>query len=127
MHEKAAVLAADEVVFDLEDAVAPAAKSEAREAIASTLAQPVWADRTVAVRVDAPGSLELDADLDLIAALHGGGINLTVVVPKVEASAELLAVAERVGSRVGLQALIETPAGVEAAAAIARRASSCAR
>jgi citrate lyase beta subunit/acyl dehydratase len=120
MHEKAAVLAADEVVFDLEDAVAPSAKSEAREAIASTLTQPVWADRTVAVRVNAPGSPELDADLDLITTLHGGGIELTIVVPKVEAGADLLAVAERVGSRVGLQALIETPAGVEAAAAIAR-------
>ena len=65
MHEKAVVLAADEVVFDLEDAVAPAAKSEAREAIASTLTQSAWADRTVAVRVNAPGSSELDAHLDL--------------------------------------------------------------
>jgi len=74
MHEKAAALPADEVVFDLEDAVAPGAKREAREAIAATLASPVWARRTVAVRVNAPGSPELDADLVLVAALHAAGV-----------------------------------------------------
>ena len=37
MHEKALAVPADEVVFDLEDAVAPTAKQEAREAIARTL------------------------------------------------------------------------------------------
>ena len=35
MHEKALAVPADEVVFDLEDAVAPGAKQEAREAIAA--------------------------------------------------------------------------------------------
>ncbi len=38
MHEKALSVPADEVVFDLEDAVAPSAKPEAREAIARQVA-----------------------------------------------------------------------------------------
>ena len=42
MHEKALGVPADEVVFDLEDAVAPTAKQEAREAIARTLGRPEW-------------------------------------------------------------------------------------
>ena len=61
---------ADEVVFDLEDAVAPGAKREARDAIARTLGRPDWAERSVAVRVNAPGSSELAADLELIGRLN---------------------------------------------------------
>ncbi len=120
MHEKAAALPADEVVFDLEDAVAPGAKQEAREAVAATLAGSAWRGRTVAVRINAPGSAEVDADLALVAALHAGSVELTAVVPKVEAPEQLLSIAERLGGEVGLQALIETPAGIEAAAAVAR-------
>jgi citrate lyase beta subunit/acyl dehydratase len=120
MHEKALSVPADEVVFDLEDAVAPSAKPEAREAIARTLALTEWRERTVAVRVNAPGSRELDDDLELVASLSG----VTVVVPKVQEPEQLGAIAERVGAGVGLQALIETPAGIEAAAAIAQATPS---
>ena len=87
MHEKALGLAADEVVFDLEDAVAPAAKEQAREAIATTLARPEWAERVVSVRVNAPGSSEFAADLELVRGLRMS--RLTVVVPKVQAPAQL--------------------------------------
>ena len=115
MHEKALGVAADEVVFDLEDAVAPGAKQEARDAIAATLAKPEWAQRTVAVRVNAPASDYHTADLELIAALPG----VTVVVPKVQAPEDLATIERRLGPEVGLQALIETPAGIQAAACIA--------
>jgi citrate lyase beta subunit len=119
MHEKAAGVPADEVVFDLEDAVAPGAKQQAREAIAATLARPEWAQRTVAVRINAPGSSEFAADLELIGALRTTS-RLTVVVPKVEAPDLLRGIAERFDPRIGVQALIETPAGIEAVGAIAR-------
>ena len=118
MHEKALGVPADEVVFDLEDAVAPGAKQQAREAIAATLARPEWAERVVAVRVNALGSSEVGADLELVGGL--GASRLTVVVPKVEEPEQLQALAERLEGRIGLQALIETPAGIEAVAAIAR-------
>jgi citrate lyase beta subunit/acyl dehydratase len=121
MHEKALGVPADEVVFDLEDAVAPWAKQQAREAIAATLARSEWAERVVAVRVNALGSSELGADLELVGAL--GASKLTVVVPKVEEPEQLQAIAERLEARIGLQALIETPAGIEAVSAIARATS----
>lgn len=118
MHERAIDVPADEVVFDLEDAVAQEAKAEAREAIAATLARPEWAERVVAVRVNPVGSGELDRDLELCAMLSRRA-QFTVVVPKVEAPDQLVGIDERLGGRVGLQALIETPAGVEAVAGIA--------
>jgi citrate lyase beta subunit/acyl dehydratase len=119
MHEKALGVSADEVVFDLEDSVAFGAKQQAREAIAVTLAHPAWAQRTVAVRINSPSSSELAADLELVDALRTMR-RLTVVVPKVEAPDRLLAIADRIDPGIGLQALIETPAGIEAAGAIAR-------
>jgi citrate lyase subunit beta/citryl-CoA lyase len=119
MHEKALGVSADEVVFDLEDAVAPGAKQQAREAIAATLTRPEWAEQVIAVRVNAPGSSELAADLELVGALRTTR-GLTVVVPKVEEPEQIRAIVERLDPRIGLQALIETPAGIEAAGAIAR-------
>jgi citrate lyase beta subunit/acyl dehydratase len=119
MHEKALGVPADEVVFDLEDSVAAGAKQQAREAIAATLANPAWAQRTVAVRINPLSSPELAADLALVGAL-GRMRRLSVVVPKVQAPDGLLAIADRLGPGIGLQALIETPAGIEAAGAIAR-------
>jgi citrate lyase beta subunit/acyl dehydratase len=119
MHEKALVVAADEVVFDLEDAVAPGAKEEAREVIARTLGRSEWMERSVAVRVNAPGSSDLDADLEMVRGLGGSG-RLTVVVPKVDGPEVLLEIAARLGTGIGLQALIETPDGIEAVVAIAR-------
>jgi len=68
MHEKAVAIPADEIVFDLEDAVARTAKQDAREAIAATLAQGPWKQRTVAVRINPPASPEHAADLELVAA-----------------------------------------------------------
>jgi citrate lyase beta subunit/acyl dehydratase len=119
MHEKALVVPADEVVFDLEDAVAPSAKQEAREAIAGTLGRPDWRQRTVAVRVNAPASSELAADLELARGL-GRIHDLTVVVPKVAGPDVLVGIAEQLGAGIGLQALIETPEGIEAVGEIAR-------
>ena len=118
MHEKALGVAADEVVFDLEDAVAPGAKKEAREAIARTLGRSEWIERSVAVRVNAPGSSELAVDLELVRGLGGSG-GVTVVVPKVDGPDVLAGIAALLGDGIGLQALIETPEGIEAVAAIA--------
>ena len=52
---KGATLAADEVVLDLEDAVLPGVKDEARAAVAAAL-DGDWAAESVAVRVNAIGS-----------------------------------------------------------------------
>ena len=52
MIEKAKSLPADEVFLDLEDAVAPEAKAEARNQVAVALAQPGWAGQLRGVRVN---------------------------------------------------------------------------
>jgi citrate lyase beta subunit/acyl dehydratase len=113
MHAKALHADADEVVFDLEDAVAADGKEAAREQLALTLASPEWAARAIAVRVNAPGSPEHEADLAMCAA--AGHAGLTIVVPKVQDAADV----EAAAAIASVQALIETPAGLEAAASIA--------
>ena len=121
---KAVTTDADTVVFDLEDAVAPPRKAEARTAVREVLTDPGFdSDCEVAVRVGA-----LDADLD---ALFGAGDDDSgvdprldaLVVPKVESAADVRRVAETVAARevsVPLIALVETAAGVLNAPAVAR-------
>ncbi|MEA2135606.1 MAG: citrate lyase subunit beta / citryl-CoA lyase [Solirubrobacteraceae bacterium] len=123
---KGATLVADEVVLDLEDAVLPASKDEARAAVAAALAGE-WLAEAVAVRVNAIGSPWCHSDLVALAA--SGRDVLTAVLPKVEHPHDLafadrlLAGAEAAAERatpVRLLALIETAAGLAAAADIAR-------
>ncbi len=114
-HVKALGLPCDEVVLDLEDAVAAEHKDEARATVVRTLSEPGWASRTVAVRINA-GS---EADLEAVAAVAGLD-GLTVMLPKVERPEQVTEAAERLaGTGIGLQALIETPAGSLAAHEIA--------
>jgi citrate lyase subunit beta/citryl-CoA lyase len=122
---KGATLAADEVVLDLEDAVLPAVKDEARAAVAAAL-DGDWAAESVAVRVNAIGSPWCHQDLVALAA--SGHDPLTAVLPKVEHPHDLafadrlLSGAEAAAGRatpVRLLALIETAAGLAAAAGIA--------
>ena len=122
---KGATLAADEVVLDLEDAVLPAVKGEARAAVVDALGGE-WAAESVAVRVNAIGSPWCHSDLAALAASKREA--LTAVLPKVEHAGDLafadrlLAGAEAAAGRttpVRLIALIETAAGLAAAAEIA--------
>ena len=52
MIEKAKGLPADEVFLDLEDAVAPDAKAQARKQVGAALAGPGWAGQLRGVRVN---------------------------------------------------------------------------
>jgi citrate lyase beta subunit/acyl dehydratase len=114
-HAKALALPCDEVVLDLEDAVAPEHKAAAREQVVQTLSDPAWRERTVAVRVNAGD----EADLEAVASITGL-TTLTVMLPKVERPEQVQQVAARLtGTGIGLQALVETPAGSAAAHEIA--------
>lgn len=119
-------LEADEVVIDLEDAVVPGAKDEAREVVADALAGD-FAAPSVAVRINAIGTPWCHLDLAAIAACARE--HVTVVLPKVEGAGDLafadrlLAGAEAAAGRetpVRLLALIETAAGLQAAGELAR-------
>jgi citrate lyase subunit beta / citryl-CoA lyase len=123
--EKGATLVADEIVVDLEDAVVPAVKDDARAAVAAALGRE-WVAPAVAVRVNAIGSRW--CHLDLVALAASGRTTLTAVVPKVESPQDLAFVdrllegAEAAAGRhepVRLLALIETAAGLSAVGEIA--------
>ncbi|WP_152041093.1 HpcH/HpaI aldolase/citrate lyase family protein [Salinigranum salinum] len=119
---KAPASGADTVVFDLEDAVAPSRKDEARAAVRAVLVDPAFdPDCEVAVRVGDP-----EADLDVLLGsddADGDEVRLdAVVVPKVESVDDVVAVADLVASHgvdVPLLALVETATGVLNAAAVA--------
>jgi citrate lyase beta subunit len=122
--EKGRTLEADEIVIDLEDAVVPGAKEQARAAVLDALAES-WAAPALAVRVNAIGSPWCHEDLAALASLDK---SVTAVLPKVEGADDiafadrLLAGAEAASGRaepVRLLALIETAAGLQAAGEIA--------
>src|SRR5262249_1623397 len=82
MIEKAKNLPADEVFLDLEDAVAPDAKAEARTQVAAALAEPGWSDQLRGVRVNDWTTPWTHADV--IEVVAGAGASLDIVVlPKV--------------------------------------------
>ena len=118
--EKARTLPVDGLILDLEDAVAPAAKEEARGAVLAALRAGGFGHREVTVRVN--GSATPWGADDLALAARSGAD--AVVLPKVEAPEEVRA-AERALAAAGapeglaLWCMIETPRGVLAAAEIA--------
>ncbi len=119
MLAKAPGLAADELIVDLEDAVAASAKDAARARVTAALERTPWADAAVSVRVNAPRSPWCHLDIAALAALPRQPA--AIVVPKVEGAGDLAFVdrlldgVEAAGGRarpVRVQALIETAAGL---------------
>jgi citrate lyase subunit beta / citryl-CoA lyase len=112
---KAIASRAHAVIVDLEDAVAPSAKQEARDGLASLLETPFA--KVVHVRVNALGTPWGRDDLDIVASL--GGIT-GIHVPKVEEPddvREVLAVVQ--DAPLHVHCLVESALGVERAFAIA--------
>lgn len=115
--EKALSGEADAVVLDLEDAVAPSRKREARESIAEVLTSGI--KKPIFVRINALVSGLAEEDLEAAASSNLAGVR----VPKAESVAEVRFVAERLetsGSPAIVQCLIESGLGLEMALEIAR-------
>jgi citrate lyase beta subunit len=121
---KARATGADMVCIDLEDAVAPAQKTQARAdalAFAATLAADQGsAGFELVIRINALNSIEGQTDLAAISALPV--INFLIMLPKSEdplqiraAQAQLTRVDTDLHSRTGLIALIESAIGIERA------------
>ena len=110
--DKAARAGADQVIVDLEDAVAPARKASARDDVARWLGGPgdAW------VRVNAPGTQWHEHDLRALAGCAG---LRGVMVPKAEDPAALERIAGELRPGTPIVALVETAAGVRDAAAVA--------
>jgi citrate lyase subunit beta/citryl-CoA lyase len=118
--EKARGLPVDGLILDLEDAVAPAAKEEARRAAGVALAAGGFGYREVALRVNGPATPWGAADL-AFAARAGAD---AVVLPKVEFPGEVRDAEETLAAagappELAIWCMIETPRGVLAAAEIA--------
>ncbi|MQA62199.1 MAG: CoA ester lyase [Actinophytocola sp.] len=118
--EKAKTLDADALILDLEDAVAPDAKEEARERVCAAVTSGEYGTREVTIRVNGIDTEWHEADLREAAAAGPDAI----VVPKVNAAAEVLAI-ERALEFAGapehtkIWAMIETPIAMLRAADIA--------
>jgi citrate lyase subunit beta/citryl-CoA lyase len=125
---KARGLAADEVILDLEDAVAPAAKDQARTLVAAALLAEAWSASTRAVRIN--GATTQWAYRDVIDVVERSGACIdAIVLPKVSAPAHVVWLDLLLGQvelaaglppgKIAIEAQIEDAAGLAAADAIA--------
>lgn len=118
--EKARGLAADAIIFDLEDAVAIDEKANARELLAKTLIEADFGPRAKLVRINGFDTEWGATDLDVIAQARPEA----VLLPKVNTAADIEALAARLDARAEttetrIWAMMETPLGILNAASIA--------
>lgn len=108
--EKAKTLPADALILDLEDAVAPDAKEDARARVCAAAASGEYGEREVTIRVNGIDTEWHEADLREAAKAGPHG----VVVPKVDSAQQVLAI-ERALELNGapehtkIWAMVETP------------------
>ena len=136
--EKGQTLPCDVIIMDLEDAVSPGAKEEARGCVAAALRnRPKYGHRELVVRVNHPSTPWAQGDLDMIlAAADDQALPDAVLLPKVESPGEVEDVAGQLQERLSgggggggggteiaatpaVWTMIETPLGVLRAADIA--------
>ena len=106
--EKAKTLAADAIIFDLEDAVAPDAKDAARANAVAAAGSGEYGRRELTIRCN---GLDTPWGLDDLAAI-GASRAAAVVVPKVSSVTYLNQIAAALPEAMRIWAMIETPAAV---------------
>ncbi|MGY4317361.1 HpcH/HpaI aldolase/citrate lyase family protein [Bradyrhizobium sp. JR3.5] len=111
--EKARTLAADGIILDLEDSVAPDAKATAREQIAKAVAARGFGKREVLIRINALDSPWWVDDIGMAGKVQPDGI----LVPKISTVDDLNAVADRL-SDINAPASIRVWAMIETARAV---------
>lgn len=128
MLAKAAASAADHVFLDLEDAVAPSAKLEARGKIVTALRMLDWGKKTRCVRINDLSTRY--AYEDIITLVEGAGEFLdTLMIPKVLSACDVHFVATllhqieqklNLRRRIGIEVLIEEVQALEQVEAICK-------
>jgi len=126
---RAAGQAPDEVILDLEDSVAPAAKQQARDLVAAVLEDRWPRERIVAVRINGATTPWAYQDVIKIIERSGAWLN-AVVLPKVSSARQIAwldvlldqveLAAGLAPGRIGIEAQIEDAAGLAAVDEIAR-------
>jgi citrate lyase subunit beta/citryl-CoA lyase len=112
---KARTIPCDVVILDLEDAVAPEAKADARAAAVAAIRAGGFGRRELVVRANAADSDWGAADL---AALRAAAPD-AVLLPKVSRADDIVAAAEALGGAVPVWAMVETMRAVLEIATIA--------
>jgi citrate lyase subunit beta/citryl-CoA lyase len=112
-HEDAKTLAADSLIFDLEDAVAPEAKEAARRQVAASIAAGGLGSRERIVRVN---PRDTAWGLDDIKAAAAAGVD-AVLLPKADCPGDIMRAAKDLRDagapeHTRLWAMIETPAAI---------------
>jgi citrate lyase subunit beta/citryl-CoA lyase len=129
MFEKAANSDADYVFLDLEDAVAPADKEQARKNIIEVLNDIDWRGKgkTLSIRINSIDTHYMYRDVVDLVEQAGDKID-TILIPKVGVAADVYMVdamltqieqAKGYNNRIGIEALIETTLGMANVDAIA--------
>ena len=118
--DKATSLAADAIIFDLEDAVAPDDKANARHILADALITKDYGNRVKIVRINAFDTAWADDDLTAIAAAQPDAI----LLPKVNTAVDVQALASKLDAQpqtadTRIWCMMETPLGILNAAKIA--------
>jgi citrate lyase subunit beta/citryl-CoA lyase len=118
--EKARSLAADALIFDLEDAVAPDAKGVARANVAAAARSKSYGKREIVIRCN---GLATPWGKEDVAAIASSGAD-AILVPKVESAADVTAIVsllDQAGAPASMMvwAMMETPKGILRAEAIA--------
>src|SRR5271170_1357967 len=121
--EKARELPADGLILDLEDAVAPEAKGQAREAIVKALKSGGFGDREVLVRINGLDTRWWVEDIDAAASARPDAI----LVPKISNPGQLQDLAARIvdmgtDPHIRVWAMMETPLAMLNVAEIAAAA-----
>lgn len=121
MLAKAPSLPADMVFLDLEDSVAPLAKEEARGNVVDALKNNDWGEKTVVVRINSIDTRWAADDLKSVVEAAGARLDC-VMIPKVQYDHEVFFVDHSLRmietnasfeKRIGIEAQIETAAGLE--------------
>jgi malyl-CoA/(S)-citramalyl-CoA lyase len=130
MFEKAARCAADIVFLDLEDAVAPDDKEQARKNIIQGLNEIEWGAKTMMIRINGLDTHYMYRDVvDIVEACPRLDM---ILIPKVGVPQDVYAVdvlvtqienAKKRSKRIGFEALIETALGMANVEAIAQSSS----
>lgn len=117
---KARHLSADMILMDLEDAVAPEAKADARTKAVAAINEGGYGHREVVLRLNGPTTQEWAQDLELLSVCKPDAL----LVPKVNAPEDVTRICDAINhydpaGRIGLWLMMETPAAVLHASGIA--------
>lgn len=110
--EKARTLPADCLILDLEDAVAPDAKEAARRQISNALCEGGYGARELVVRINALSTPWGKDDIAAFAALEETARPHALLAPKISTPEDIQALAALMPGGLDLWVMIETPAAI---------------